>query len=62
MRAELQKLQANVVRLEDYNRDADSRLAIIADKNKQLEARKYDFCYYSISISCGGPVATTSCV
>ncbi|KAJ8734909.1 hypothetical protein PYW08_014159 [Mythimna loreyi] len=40
LRAELQALQAKIARLEDYNRDADARLMLITDKNKQLDARK----------------------
>lgn len=41
LRQELQALQANIARLDEYNRDAEARLALMADKNKQLDARKF---------------------
>ncbi|KAJ8733905.1 hypothetical protein PYW07_014456 [Mythimna separata] len=48
LRSELQALQAKISRLEEYNRDADARLTLLADKNKQLDARRYQclFMYY----------------
>lgn len=45
LRSELQSLQGNIGRLEQYIRDAESRLTTSVDKTKQLEIKKYVFMY-----------------